>query len=208
MKNVPFARFHVRPEEELPHALEAIGLGTGDVDQVVLTHLHADHMDGAVHLDGPVLVHDAEWAYAQTAFARFFQRVLRQPIPAGVDFSPVALDDGPFGAFPATRKLTDDGRVLMVATPGHTPGHVSIVCFDDEGRHLLLAGDAADTLEQLHARRVDAVAPKPKVHLDTLDRILAHGRDHPTVFLPSHDPESVTRLKQGTMLPRRSSATA
>jgi hypothetical protein len=58
----------------------------------------------------------------------------------------------------------------------------------------MLAGDATDTLEQLHARRADAVAPDPKVHVATLERILAHCAQHPTIYLPSHDPESVARL--------------
>jgi glyoxylase-like metal-dependent hydrolase (beta-lactamase superfamily II) len=46
----------------------------------------------------------------------------------------------------------------------------------------------------LHARRPDAIGLKPRVTVATIDAILAHGRDHPTVFLPSHDPESVARL--------------
>ena len=198
--DIPFARFEVRPEDELPRALEAIGMTTRDVDQVVLTHMHGDHMDGAVHLGRPVLVQDTELAYAHAPISRVFQRVLRQPIPRDVDFRPLALDGGPFGAFAASRRLTSDGRVVAVATPGHTPGHLSVICIDDEGRHLLLAGDAADTLEQLQARRHDAVAPKPKVHVETLDRILAHGREHPTVFLPSHDPDSVARLASAQTL--------
>ena len=64
----------------------------------------------------------------------------------------------------------------------------------------MLAGDATDTLEQLHARRHDAVGPKPAVSVATIDRILAYGREHPTVYLPSHDLESATRLAESTVL--------
>jgi glyoxylase-like metal-dependent hydrolase (beta-lactamase superfamily II) len=194
-RDIPFARFDVTPEQELPEALQKAGLSLADVDTVVLTHLHADHMDGAVHVRGPVLVHDRELAFARTLQSRFFQRVLRQPVPAGIDLRPLVLDGGSFGAFAESRALGDDGRIVVVATPGHTPGHISVVCVDDDGRHVLLAGDATDTLEQLHARRADAVAPKPAVSIETMDAILAHGRSHPTVFLPSHDPESVARLE-------------
>jgi glyoxylase-like metal-dependent hydrolase (beta-lactamase superfamily II) len=199
-RDIPFARFSVGAGDELPSALEGVGLTVDDIDEVVVTHMHGDHIDGAVHLQRPVRVHDAELAFAHSAMSRFFQRVLRQPVPDGVDFQPMKLDGGPFGAFEASRPLTGDGRVLAVATPGHTPGHISILCIDDNGRHVLLAGDATDTLEQLRARRHDAVGPKPAVSVATIDRILAHAREHPTVYLPSHDPESAARLRDGATL--------
>jgi glyoxylase-like metal-dependent hydrolase (beta-lactamase superfamily II) len=200
VKDIPFARFEVAPEQELPGALAAAGLSLDDVDTVVLTHMHGDHMDGAVHVRGPVLVHDSELAYTRTVGARALQRILRQPVPGGVQFDPFPLDGGPFGAFTASRALTDDGRILAVDTPGHTPGHISVICIDDEGRHVLLAGDATDSDEQLRALRPDAVAPKPRVAVATMQTILAHAREHPTVYLPAHDRESVTRLEQGTTL--------
>jgi N-acyl homoserine lactone hydrolase len=194
VKNVPFARMHVTREDELPNAFAAAGLDLTAADTVVLTHMHGDHMDGGVHVAGPVLVHDEEFAFSRGASARFFQKVLRQPVPAGVDFRPLSLDDGPFGAFERSKRLSDDGRIVAVATPGHTPGHISVIAIDDDERHLLIAGDATDTLEQLRARRADAIGPKPAVHVATLDRILAHAREHPTVYLPSHDPDSESRL--------------
>jgi hypothetical protein len=58
----------------------------------------------------------------------------------------------------------------------------------------MLAGDATDTLEQLHSLRADAVAPSAKVHIATLKTILAHCAKYPTIYLPSHDPESGARL--------------
>lgn len=200
VRDIPFARFEVAPEHELPHVLAAAGLALADVETVVVTHLHGDHMDGAVHLRGPVLVHDRELAFSRTAGARLAQRMFHQPLPTRVDFQPIALDGGPFGAFARSRPLTDDGRIVAVDTPGHTPGHISAICVDDDGRHVLLAGDATDTLEQLLDRRPDAVGPKPAVTVATLDAILAHGRDHPTVYLPSHDPDSAARLAAGTTL--------
>jgi glyoxylase-like metal-dependent hydrolase (beta-lactamase superfamily II) len=200
VNDVPFARFAVGSDDELPRAVERVGLQLDDIDLAVVTHMHGDHIDGAVHLRRPVLVHDEELDYAHAVVSRVFRRVLRQPLPQGADFRPMTLDGGPFGAFAASRPLTADGRVMVVATPGHTPGHVSVICVDDEGRHVLLAGDASDTLEQLRARRPDAIAPDPGVHVDTLDRILAHGREHPTVYLPSHDPDSAARLSEHSLL--------
>jgi N-acyl homoserine lactone hydrolase len=200
VKNIPFARFKVAPDDELPGALSGVGLTVDDIDTVVLTHMHGDHMDGAVHVKRPIMVHDPDFAFTKTAMARFMQRVLKQPVPEGIDWQTYTLDDGPFGGFASSKKLTDDGRVMIVSTPGHTVGHVSVICVDDEGRHVMLAGDTTDSLEQLLARRPDAVSPKASVTVATIDRILAHGREHPTVYLPSHDPDSVARLQSGETL--------
>jgi hypothetical protein len=38
------------------------------------------------------------------------------------------------------------------------------------------------------------------VSVATIDRILEHAREHPTVYLPSHDPEAARRLAAGTTL--------
>lgn len=197
-RNIPFARFEVAREQELPGAMAAVGLSLQDVSEVVLTHHHGDHVDGLIHVRAPVRINDAELQFLAGALPRVMRRVLRQPLPDGFAPRPFALDGGPFGAFARSRALSEDGRIVAVETPGHTPGHVSVICVDDSGRHVMLAGDVTDTLEQLKARRADAVGPDPKAHVATLDTILAHCREHPTVYLPSHDPESAARLAGAT----------
>lgn len=199
-RDVPFARMEVTPEQELPAALAAAGLDIADVSVVVLTHAHGDHIDGLVHVRGRVLMNETELRAIRSPMARVMRRILRQPLPPGFAPEPLALDGGPFGAFPRSRALSDDGRIVAVETPGHTPGHVSVICVDDSGQHVMLAGDLTDSLEQLHARRADAVGPDPKVHVATLETVLTHCAQHPTVYLPSHDPDSAARLAGGLMV--------
>lgn len=196
VNNIPFARFTVRPEDELPAMLATVGIAPTDLTTIILTHMHGDHMDGAVHVGRPVLVSDHELRFSRGVQGRMAQRLLRQPVPAGVDFREFAIDEGPIGAFARSRRLTADGRIRAVATPGHTVGHLSVLCIDDDGHHVLLAGDSTDTLEQLHALRPDAIGPKPKVSIETMQAILAHGAQHPTVYLPSHDLDSARRLRE------------
>jgi N-acyl homoserine lactone hydrolase len=196
-RNVPFARMEVRREQELPAAMAAASLKLDDVSEVVLTHAHGDHIDGLVHVRARVLINETELRFVGAPMSRVMRRVLRQPLPPGFAPGPFVLDDGRFGAFARSRKLSDDGRIVAVETPGHTPGHVSVICIDDAGRHVMLAGDVTDTLEQLHARRADAIGPDPAVHRATLELVLEHCRRHPTIFLPSHDPGSVERLTNG-----------
>ena len=193
-RNVPFACMEVTREQELPAAMAAAGLSLDDVSEVVLTHAHGDHIDGLVHVRGRVLINEVELRYVRSPFPRVMRRVLRQPLPAGFAPETFALDGGPFGAFARSRALSADGRIVAVDTRGHTPGHVSVICVDDSGRHVMLAGDTTDSLEQLHALRADAVAPDPKVHVGAMETILAHCAQHPTIYLPSHDPQSTARL--------------
>jgi glyoxylase-like metal-dependent hydrolase (beta-lactamase superfamily II) len=200
VRNLPFARYEVTSADELPAALAAIGLTPEDIDTAVVTHLHSDHVDGAGHLRCPVLVHEPEWKAANSRAGRVAQRVTRAPIPRAVGYQTLSLDQGPFGAFAASRRLTGDGRVVAVSTPGHTAGHISVIAIDDGAHHVLIAGDVTDSLEQLLDRRPDAVATKPQLQIATIDRVIAHGREHPTVFLPAHDRESVSRLAAGTTL--------
>ena len=193
-RNVPFARMEVTREQELPAAMAAAGLAVDDVSEVVITHAHGDHVDGLVHVRGRVLINEVELGFLGSPMARVMRGMLRQPLPPGFAPEPFALDGARFGAFSRSRALSDDGRIVAVDTPGHTPGHISVICVDDSGRHVMLAGDTTDSLEQLQSLRADAVAPDPKVHIATMKTILAHCAQHPTVYLPSHDPESAARL--------------
>jgi glyoxylase-like metal-dependent hydrolase (beta-lactamase superfamily II) len=162
-------------------------------------HAHGDHhIGGLAHVRGPVLINEDELRLLASPMARVMRRAHHQPLPADFAPEPFALDGGPFGAFARSRALSDDGRIVAVATPGHTPGHISVICVDHSGRHVMLAGDATDSLEQLRARRSDAVGPDPKVHVATLDTILAHCAEHSTVYLPSHDPETLARFTAAT----------
>ncbi len=193
-RNVPFARFEVTREDELPAVMAAAGLELDDVSEVVLTHAHGDHIDGMIHTRGRTLINEAELQFVNAPFSRLMRGVLRQPLPPAFAPEPFTFDGGPFGAFARSHSLSDDGRIVAVETPGHTPGHISVICVEDSGSHVMLAGDATDTLEQLQARRADAIGPDPKVHVATLETILAHCAQHPTIYLPSHDPESASRL--------------
>lgn len=95
-------------------ALEAAGVGWDTVGHVILTHRHADHV-GSV---------DAVLEAAPGA-----------TVHAGAEDAPAVPVDG-------VEALSDGDRVFdltIVATPGHTPGHVSV---HDPATGLLVAGDA------------------------------------------------------------------
>jgi glyoxylase-like metal-dependent hydrolase (beta-lactamase superfamily II) len=91
--------------------------------------------------------------------------------------------------------LTEAGDIVAVPTPGHTPGHLSIIV-RTSNVSWFLAGDASYTEEMMVAGNVDGVASNDEATRDTLRRIRDLAAQEPLVYLPTHDPESHTRLER------------
>jgi N-acyl homoserine lactone hydrolase len=106
---------------------------------------------------------------------------------------PLDLAPEPIGAFAASKRLTKDGDVIAVATPGHTAGHISVLVFDGDVI-FLLAGDTSYTEHLMVAGRVDGVCQNAAIARTTLRRISRFALERPTIYLPTHDPGSGTRL--------------
>lgn len=203
VRDAPYARFEVAPEEEIGPGLRAIGIDPGDVHTVVLTHLHGDHMDGVGALpNARVLLSEAEARFAVSPGGRAVCRLTRRPLRPRLPPAAVPFDGPAVGAFACSRPLTRAGDVVLVPAPGHTPGHAAVLVMGD-GPHRLIAGDASYDQAQLLDLHVDGVSPKAAVARDTMSTIRRHAAAHPTVYLPSHDPGSPARLAASSVLPER-----
>ena len=88
---------------------------------------------------------------------------------------------------------TEAGDVVVVATPGHTADHLSIIV-EQDGTTFFLAGDTSYDERLMLAGRVDGVSADDDVARGTLDAIKRLARTRPTVYLPTHDPQSAIRL--------------
>jgi N-acyl homoserine lactone hydrolase len=199
----PFARwevvFRIDPEEEIGPQLRALGIGPRDVKRVILTHLHMDHDGGLAHFPtSEILVAPGEIRTA-SGWAGRVRGYLPHRWPSWFNPAPFNLTAEPYGSFAHSRRLTNAGDVLAVATPGHTTDHVSILVQDDDTT-FFLAGDTSYNESLMLAGRVDGVSPDERVSTATLDAIKSFARSRPTVYLPTHDPQSAARLASRSLV--------
>jgi glyoxylase-like metal-dependent hydrolase (beta-lactamase superfamily II) len=135
------SRFELRPEDEVAPQLGRLGYEPRDLRWVVLSHLHTDHVGGIEAFAGAeVLVSRTEWEAAQGIGGRI-RGYLPQYWPADVEVAKVEFDGPPLGPFAASHALGSDGSLVLVPSPGHTRGHMSLLVRAPHSS-FLLGGDA------------------------------------------------------------------
>ncbi len=132
-----------RAPRRIVEALAGIGKRPSDVTRIVLTHAHFDHAGGAREMTSRTGRDGVDVHADDAEFIRTGHSAPAPPTTAGRLFSrgPAAT----FTSVDVAREL-HDGDVLPVAgglrvvhTPGHTPGHISLIHADSG---VLITGDA------------------------------------------------------------------
>ena len=151
--------------------LAAAGVTPDDVAVVVNSHLHFDHAgNNRAFPNATFVVQAAHLAYAKG----------RPNFPA------IYWDD------PALRYLPTSGRarvaagIEVVPTPGHAPGHQSLVVDLAETGRVVLCGDAAFTRANLE--RGEIPGQDPAAGRESLALIRSLVKDELERAFPSHDP--------------------
>lgn len=187
------AVFDILPEEQIDRKMQTLGLEPKDVRWVVLTHLHQDHDGGLHHFpNSEIIVSRVEWNFASGFMGRM-NGYLNQRWPRGLAPTLVDFDGGSYGPFSGHTKLTSTGDVKLVPTPGHSPGHLSVLLQEDDTT-FMFAGDTSYTESHLVQLIADGVGTDIEAEIETHRKILTFAAKNPTVYLPSHDPESLKRL--------------
>jgi N-acyl homoserine lactone hydrolase len=192
------ARFHIGEEETLAARLATLGYAPADVDTAILSHLHQDHMGGLPELRGAdLLVTEAEWAELSRLApeARGFLRSHIQ-LP-GLRWHQIGFEpthDSALAPFSESLDVMGDGSLILLPTPGHTPGSVSLLVRRRTRSPLLLVGDLSYGADLLERRQLPGVGARNQLAQATQKVLALKQRLPGLVILPAHDPTAAQRL--------------
>ena len=177
-------RFDVGEEHRIENRLREAGLDPGNVSHQVFTHLHVDHVGTGPLPGAQVVVSSDEWRAATR-----FDGHLRGYRRGGFHEEPETVD--------GDHDLFGDSRIRIIATPGHTAGHQSVLVSPDDGPRVLITGDSVYSEEALVERRIDGVGVNAKKARASIDRMREICREAPTVVAPTHDVGAADRVANG-----------
>jgi len=182
------------PGEDVPAQLRERGLDPGEVPIVVMTHLHSDHSSAISEFPSSTfVVSETEWKAAAHGSQPLLNGYRRHHFDYAFDYRTVDFDRGgidSYASFGRAFDLFGDGSIHLAFTPGHTAGHMSVICRLKE-RDFVIGGDAMYVKAQL-----DGTAPMPPRPADahnfrrSLQELRLFQSQYPdAIITPGHDPE-------------------
>lgn len=183
---LPFELPEQTEQQSIPAQLEMCGFVAEQVDYVVNSHFHFDHVGGNKFLtSATTLVHKEELRHAKV------------PEP----FEHLGYSDLTFD-FPGVKYETVSGDVEVLdgvwlyQTPGHTAGHYSLLVEMGEAEGMIFAGDAAYTYENLEREIVGGFHLDPTASVESLRRLKRLAKDASAKIYPSHEMEPFLEWKR------------
>ena len=181
----------VVPEKTVAQQLAAADYPLSDIEHVVITHGHWDHVSALPELVGPTVM----MTRAEQAFASSGDPIMQ--VLGGfedLEITPVNFADEPYLGFDRSADLYGDGSIVLVPAPGHTPGALfAFITTEDGGRYALL-GDVVwqregleipaerPPIPQMLVDQDPAMVRSQIVHLHRLQRLIPD-----MVMVPAHD---------------------
>ena len=158
--------------------IREIGLAPEDFKHVILTHLHFDHSGGLAFLP-QATVHAQKKELEFGSNPPVYQRASYIPD----DWAPVTL----WELHEGEHDLFGDGSIRMIPTPGHTPGHQSVMV-RLENRTVILVGDAAYHPLKMAQRKLPSYLWNPDILISSWELLEELRDENNAEFVFSHYP--------------------
>lgn len=163
--------------------LTQIGVTPEQIEFVGLSHYHFDHTGQAAGFPGATLLIGArDWDAVKARSDR--SKPLLPWTEGGSAVVPTPGDHDVFG----------DGQVMMLATPGHTPGHRSLLVRLQNRGPVLLTGDLWHFSENLLSGGMPQFNSSRSETLASMDRLNRIAKNLNATVIIQHDPNDITKL--------------
>jgi N-acyl homoserine lactone hydrolase len=160
-----------RRAKTLVSQLDALGVKPADITYVAISHTHSDHVGNiGLFTSSTVLIQGAEYDWAMS-------QPMKPAFAPSQRIEKLAGDHDVFG----------DGSVVIFSTPGHTPGHQSLLVVLPKTGAIVLSGDAVHLQDNWDHRRVPSMNTSREQTLASLDRIASVLADRKAQLWINHD---------------------
>ena len=168
-------------KKTLASQLEALGVAPSDIKRVAFSHFHSDHVGNANLFTAATLYiqqpeYDAAFGpdAAKFGFApKFYDKL------AGNKTVKLNGDHDVFG----------DGSVMIISTPGHTPGHQCLLVHLPQTGAVVLSGDMVHFQDNWDHRRVPARNFNKEQTTQSMERVAKLLKDEHAQLWINHDKE-------------------
>lgn len=167
----------MKPGEDVVGALRSLGFAPSDITHVVQSHLHYDHAGGIEFFPhAEFFVQRTELPFAH------WPPVYQRDMYVRADFDhPVRWVE-----LRGSHDVFGDERVVIFPTPGHTPGHQSLLVHLDK-QSIILGGDAAYLPQKMHDRCLPGILWNPDALVESWERIEELQAKHGARLILTHD---------------------
>ena len=137
--------WNMKTDDTYMRALKAAGLSVADIDYVMCTHLHVDHVGWNTRLENGKWVPTfpkARYVFAKGEFDYWAEQHNKAEVPPIADSVLPIVEANKAEIVGNDFSIGDHVRILP--TPGHTPGHVAFT-FGRAKEHAVFSGDLMPT---------------------------------------------------------------